>query len=139
MEKYVTLYQAIRLKEMGFNWGCTHAYSIETSEFFPIQTLPFSSQESMTIDDILCDCNAEYAPPKNTCISAPTLEQVAKWLRDVKKVFIEIIYSEDERKYTFNIISIRQNKRANFTSENDDMFCFEFEDALSKGIDKVLF
>lgn len=33
-EDYVTFEQAVRLKELGFDWGCTHGYDTKTGAFF---------------------------------------------------------------------------------------------------------
>lgn len=73
-ENYCTYNQAIKLKESGFYWPCTHLYFVGG-----VETLHDWSK--YTHDDYNSHCD-KY--------SAPTLSQAQKWLRDKKGLIISV-------------------------------------------------
>lgn len=83
MEDFVTYNQAVKLKELGFDWKCNHLYSIENPNNI-IRTSHYHNEAIIT-DTIL----------------APTLSQAQKWLREVKsvKVYIKPLFSLEEYEY----------------------------------------
>lgn len=138
-EDFVTFEQAQRLKELGFDWGCTHGYDTKTGAFFASQEYPISGQTPMTIDDILYDYNTNYTPPQYVCISAPTLAQAAKWLREHKGIFIGIW--NNACGYGWDICDTHGTGIAKFDDNGDDLdsgMFTTYELALSAGIDKAL-
>ena len=81
-EDFVTYDQAVRLKELGFNWKCNHTYDNATQK-----------RHEHTEDDYYVspyhDFNNEtYGVPLGH-ISAPTLSLAQKWLRETKNLIVE--------------------------------------------------
>lgn len=73
MEDFVTYHQAVKLKELGFDWECGAYYYIDSKEF----------RGNIRPD------NHNYR--SEIVASAPTLSQAQKWLREVKRIMIAII------------------------------------------------
>lgn len=89
-EDFVTYEQAVKLKELGFDWGVTHYY-IDDDSFVNKRLYPNGDYVEMLakggvvmIDDFVKNCNNIDGR-----ISAPTLPQVQKWLREVKDIHIQ--------------------------------------------------
>ena len=83
-DDYVTYEQAIILKELGFDWKCNHYYDTQTKEFLPVDWFDYDGD--VDADD-LYDSN----PPTGIIsyrVSAPTMAQVAKWLREIKNIIV---------------------------------------------------
>lgn len=74
-EDYVSFEQAVKLKEMGFDWLTIHYYDVKTYEFSP------KISHNYTV------CYDNWNEYSNS-ISSPTLAQTAKWLREVKSIII---------------------------------------------------
>ena len=121
-EDFVTYEQAVKLKELGFDWKCNHWYHpLEPEKIIECQTY--------------CNHNSFERP-----YSAPTLAQVAKWLRDVKGL---IIYSEPRfykgKKpllgYEYHLF----NKKDGYYSHIESETIYDtYEEALSEGINEAL-
>lgn len=112
MEDFVTLDQAKKLKELGFEEKC-FAY--------------FLYDDEVEIGSYMKDYNyivgLDY-------ISAPTLYQAQKWLREVEKTEV-VVNRLDEGVYDFVIYG----KIVDMTTTK----CFDtYEQALSNGITKAL-
>ena len=73
MEEFVTFDIAKKLNEKGFNWICSHYYRTNDKKLFMI----FPSEDWSYIEER---------------ISAPTISQALKWLREVKKIHIGVLY-----------------------------------------------
>lgn len=74
MEDFVSYDIAVKLKEKGFNVGC-HAY------YEPLKHCLNLSRVLQT---------NSFAENYN-CITAPTISQVLKWLRDEKSLHVEVV------------------------------------------------
>lgn len=121
-EDFVTYEQAVKLKELGFDWKCNHSYYGRRSKGL----IEFCTYY---------DFNKNGGP--NEC-SAPTLSQAQKWLREVKGIHIEI-------KYTFNpqyepwigkLVIIGDQPEPNTIINTDT--CDSYEEALLEGIGRAL-
>ena len=132
MEDFVTHEQAIKLKELGFDWDCNHYY--ENGKLY----------EGVVDEDEDPDINSDYPTTygnynftKQTC-SAPTLAQVQKWLREVKHIDIDIdsVYHRldtgDKVMYGLRI-GVQRTFQKEFYLNHDT-----YEQALSSGIDTAL-
>lgn len=85
MEDFVTFEIAKKLKEKGFNDEC-HAY------YEPLKHCLIFSRVFST----------NSLAENYNCVSAPTIEQVLKWLRNNKKTMISILpvaFNEKENKF----------------------------------------
>lgn len=71
MEDLATFEISKKLKDIGFDWICSHYYRIKDKKLFMI----FPSEDWSYIEDR---------------INAPTISQALKWFRDVKNIHIEI-------------------------------------------------
>ena len=130
MEDYVSFEQAVRLKELGFDWKCNHYYDTQTKEFLPVDWFDYDG-------DVDADDLYDNNPPKDIIsyrVSAPTLAQAQKWLRDVKKILILIdILRKNEKIFYWKIF----NSETFWIYSSDPDFD-TYEQALSAGIDKAL-
>ena len=89
------------------------------------------------------DCGGPFSVElsESDCLSAPSLELVAKWLREEKNLFIiPDIY--DTHSDTFTVV-IRKKfggkfKESILLDEYDDVTFPDYESALSAGIDKAI-
>lgn len=116
-ENYCSFGQAVKLKELGFDWKCydffTEEVKLPLSEIKPI---PKPKNWNETEDKI----------------SAPRLDQAQKWLREEKRIHVEPYFVYDTR---FDLY-IKSQAHAVFKREEQ---CFDtYEQALSAGIDKAL-
>ena len=128
-EDFVTYKQAVKLKELGFDWECNHYYNV---------------------DHVLCENNNEpfsiftkdtyYENHNNdndwsTICSAPTLAQAAKWLRE-KDICVTSNINIRGGKYKFNwSITLFKEGRGIW---DESVIYDTYEQALSVGIDKAL-
>lgn len=94
-EDYVSFETAKLLKEKGFDEECEHAYF--NGAFFNKEEYGFVLGDDFTVGDL---------------VFAPTLQMAMKWLREEKKLNIEvtIVFDRDGGEwhfvYGFNIISL---------------------------------
>lgn len=118
-EDFVTHEQAVKLKELGFDWDCVFIY------YFTYHNHNKSIfQRYETVRD--------YEMEKYWY--APTLAQAQKWLREVKQIIIIpcVMHIKDIMKYDFYIADEPLDVEYDF--EGFDTY----ELALSAGIDKTL-
>lgn len=128
-EDFVKYEQAKALKELGFNRECHYRFNIDK------QIVPnvVYSNAGVDSDDVAVDVNFRCIGD----ISAPTLSQAAKWLREVKKLCICSINKIDNRgryKYQWLVVFLNEDK----SESSDPKFFDTYEQALSSGIDKAL-
>lgn len=116
-EDFVTFEQAAKLKELGFDWKCMKGYAHYPNE--SVRT--FNAQEE--------NINGEY---NEWCYSAPTLAQAQKWLREVKKLLIEVGY-RSYKKWSGTVSDFRNGRIYTAIDDNNT-----YEEAISEGIDKAL-
>lgn len=124
MEDFVTYEQAIKLKELGFDWPTIHYYDVETHEFSP----------KISYNHTVCYDNWNQY---NNMISAPILSQMQKWLREVKEIDVVAIPTFGEygkKKYRYQITIYKED----FGNEDESTTIYTYEEALSLGIDKSL-
>lgn len=125
-EDYVSYEQAVKLKELGFDWKCTHFYN-STMEF-PNEILSIERHNCIEIYD--------YSNVDIFLYSAPTLYQVQKWLREVKKIIICIGHGTSIPAMYYWYIN--KPDGTTIDGEIDSTDYDTYEEALSKAIDKVL-
>ena len=114
MEEFVTYEQAVKLKELGFDWKCDYWYYNVTKCQVSVHGSDCFDFDNMT--------------------KSPTLAQVQKWLREVKKILILIdIRGINEKVFHWKIF----NSDIFWTYSSDVNFD-TYEEALSVGIDKTL-
>lgn len=128
-ETYVSFEIAKLLKEARFDWECNYAYTFSDNE---VANKAFLSNWS------------------DTFIDAPTLAVAQKWLREVKRIYIEIVTLENKRcitnsdgwtfhyeygKPTFDCDI--HNERCETISTLDNLFN-TYEEAQEAGIKKAL-
>ena len=137
-EDFVTYNQAVKLKELGFDWKCNHYYDIKTKEFLPVDC--FNCDGYVDADD-LYDSN----PPKDIItygVSVPTLAQSQKWLREKYKLWLEpVICIQNVNHYSCDIYDLKTADEYNYmdspTTDIEGTFHTP-EEALSAGIDKAI-
>lgn len=131
-EDYVNFEQAKILKELEFDWKCNHYYNTQTKEFLPVDWFDYDG--SIDANDLY-----QSNPPKGIItyrISAPTLAQAQKWLREKHNIDICIVRSFTfTESYYYEILidcdydnMIQQASKPNIT----------YEEALLESINKSL-
>lgn len=116
--EYVTLEQAIKLKELGFNYPCRF-YTEEES---------LGGYAWLSIGEELNHNAICYR------YSVPNIYQVAKWLRDKMKLHVQVNYDAEQRIFTVCLFVI---SRSSVTLGINGVFS-KYEEALFTGISKAL-
>ena len=98
-EDYVSFEIAKKLKEKGFNRMCVYAYCEKggwnkyTQVHEPITHILRTDGNPFGTFYVGNNWNVKYERNKNKIrCSAPTIEDVLKWLREEKSIFIEVEY-----------------------------------------------
>ena len=125
MEDFVTFEIAKKLKEKGFREKCLGFYT-STNSFYYNNTNICSD-----VSDLLECCNEseEYDD-----IDAPTISQVLKWLREEKKIYVDIRFNRHYQLYKYYVFTM--------STDNEDMYgeypVNTYEQAALAGIKYVL-
>ena len=130
-ECYVSLEVAKLLKEAGFDWECREYYYNFTTTGW-----------SLSFDDNFVTWNSW----SERRISAPTLEVVQKWLREVKHLDISIHYDPTikSQPYVYFIYDVEEKFNDIFgiispvTHSYSDGYFYTYEEAQEAGIKKAL-
>lgn len=134
MEDFVTYEQARILKDLGFDWECTHYYDDGDAEIKEqsIYVGP-TAGESVSISDVI---DGGFNKCNGNAMDAPTLSQAAKWLREVKEICVTSSINIHKGKYKFNwSITLFKEGRGIW---DESVIYDTYEDALSAGIDRAL-
>lgn len=124
MEDFVTYEQAVKLKELGFKYPCNHYYSLEGGLLY---------EETENDQTNYTHCNTKYL------ISAPTLAQVQKWLREIKDISVTVrILSIDNDGITYCADVFKINREEKCLNLIRGVQSNSYEDTLSLGIAKGL-
>ena len=114
MENYVTYEQAVKLKELGFNWK-TFAFYLGNKLNTEIPSWQITNTTDLSI------------------ISAPTLSQVQKWLLKEKKIYIEIYCTNYLNNFGYEL---------KFDYDSNKRYCTQGfkhpDEALYRGIDDAI-
>ena len=126
-EDFVTYEQAVKLKSLGFDWFCNHYYD-KSEEIGEYNDSSFSNYDNFNSIDFV-----------EGIVSAPTLSQAQKWLREVKKIYVfsHIIGNppRDKCKYYWKVET--NNSRTVDSSSITELF-LTYEEALSAGIGRAI-
>ena len=129
-ESYVSLEIAKLLKKLGFKWGCRAAWDLT----FPDE--PYLNYDAVYQTDFNNDVN--------DILYAPTLSVAQRWLREVKKLYIEIrrMPKCDLFDRYFTSIAIMQEPFDTELRDKDDEIIYisgkTYEEALEAAIKKAL-
>lgn len=126
-EDFVSYEQATTLKELGFDWECYSLYN-ENGKLSP------NLEEWCDIAFL----NYNY---HDVLLSAPTLAQAQKWLREVKELDVDItLFRKIDARDASAKIKRYYNCEIAYSEDSEDLHeDFEsYEQALSAGIDKAL-
>lgn len=125
-ETYVSLETAKLLKKAGFDWGCFFYYE--------------NKKLRGNYKDSPNNMNASNIWQEERYCSAPTLEVVQKWLREVKAMHICVKPNEASAncKYFVTVI-VNDTKWGNLQDDNRKTIMFDtYEEAQEAGIKKAL-
>ena len=129
-ESYVSLEIAKPLKKLGFKWGCRAAWDLT----FPDE--PYLNYDAVYQTDFNNDVD--------DILYAPTLSVAQRWLREVKKLYIEIrrMPKCDLFDRYFTSIAIMQEPFDTELRDKDDEIIYisgkTYEEALEAAIKKAL-
>lgn len=137
-EDFVTYEQAEKLKELGFRWKCHYRFNIDK------QIVPNVVYNNCGVDsdDVAVDVNFRCIGD----ISAPTLAQAQKWLREVKDIIIGIDFDNWHDKYECHVYKrmgykgelIRDTYGSQLVTNEFHEDFDTYEQAFSAGINKAL-
>lgn len=119
-EVYVSKFQAIELKKLGFNWHCYGAYGVKVNRSWILGP----PRDSNNLDSSVC--------------SAPTIAVAQRWLREVKGISVEV-YSYARKWWAFQLYHSSSDAQfgmpvvLNKKIVKGNVF-YSYEDALSAGI-----
>lgn len=124
MEDYVTFDQAMKLKELGFDWITYCVYDKVYKDDRPWELRNYHTPQNHNL--------AQYSA------SAPTLSQVQKWFREVHGIDIDIdsVYHrlDTGNKIMYGLrIGIQKTFKKEFYLNH-----YSYNEALSTGIDHAL-
>lgn len=132
-EDYCSFEQAVKLVKLGFKEEVFFHFNSETKEIEPIEGASYSEGGPFDTYDVLEDVT------KYGLIPTPSLSQAQKWLREVKKIYIEIRHYRDKRVTKFEMAVGRPSSKGWGFNSWVSQFRFDtYEQALSAGIDKAL-
>lgn len=120
MEDFVTFEIALKLKDKGFNWICSHYYRTKCKDLFMV----FPSEDWSNTEER---------------INAPTISQVLNWLREEKKIYVALdFYRSNGNTKIWWIYSVR------YIEDDSTEYIFgssirkSYEQAALAGIEYVL-
>lgn len=127
-EDYVSYEQAELLKELGFDWECSHGYYRFFDDKEPWLNTCGYAKNSTDGDLFYC--------------AAPTLSQTQKWLREVKEISVEPFSSVVGKEWAYQLYHSTKDKfglSIVVDKKNVKKYGFNnYEKALSAGIEKAL-
>ena len=125
-EQFIELKTAKLAKQAGFDWTCYKVYKDDITENNTLFT--YTNKEG---------CNNKF----NFLCSAPTQSVLQRWLREIKKISVEIyhaiVLSSDGSitiKWVYNAYYLNSNENSVVSSYEFDTF----EDALEAALQKCL-
>lgn len=121
-EQRVTKEQAIRLKEAGFDW--------EVNQYYNKDREPLKRLDEVNMNDTYYN--------RYGCVSAPTLSQCCKWLRDVKGWHVVAVASQhfDAWRSIYAKKGVENNFRSAVDFETYDLAISDCIDAVLEQIEK---
>lgn len=132
MEDFVTFEIAKKLREKGFREECFAHYPICGEDYAEYNYIEDDSCGISLFD--LCRC---YNNEDSRLIDAPTISQVLKWLREEKKLYVEINMHQYLDKSKFYPTIQYMDKMENRVHINNIVY-ESYEDASLAGIEYVL-
>lgn len=126
-EDFVSHNQARQFKKLGFDWECKCYYDNDSDSPYSMVHIMNNGEEFTFISNFNDD-------GYNVECSAPTLAQVAKWLREIYRISVEAYYPKDVNGTWSYAIIFMDETTPNIYSHKWE----SYEKALSAGIDKVL-
>lgn len=122
MEDTVLYGHALVLKELGFD---------RPTEFYFTKEDAPKSMVWRKRAEVLNHNGDAGLPPK---VSAPTLYEAAKWLREVKNWSVRVNYSRENREWFYDIL----NMETGDYDDGGDCYFQSYEEAFSAGVSAIL-
>ena len=149
---FVTFEIALKLKEKGFMERCLAYYDVDDNVGLLYNTQYTDEILPCQYEDLLQCHNTEEAETQSddsgTCVDAPTISQVMKWLRKEKNfhlmVYILNDSSEDAdgriiQEWFFWSFGVQNCNSGDYAYEGDDVEYESYEEAALAGIEYVLY
>lgn len=127
-EDFVPFELAKKLKEKGFYYKCVSTY--DKDGMLGDNYIQPTSIRAIGFDECLCSHNVE----NDGCIDAPTIPQVLKWLREVKKRFVVIHPTGHDVHYYYTV----HNLARSFDDFEYTQSFATYEEAAIAGIEYVI-
>lgn len=132
MEDFVNFELAQRLKEKGFTIPTKSIFGMY-NEIGVFHTLTTSADYDICDSGFKCRCYYDYDDFDERDFIAPTISQVLKWLREEKKLFIEISCNYTDYFPTVRLLDSRQTDYI-----RGDVIYSTYEQAALAGIEYTL-
>lgn len=101
MEDFVPYELAVKLKEKGFREKCLTYYDVEDNVGLLYNTQYTDYMLPCQYTDLLqshnTDATVTQPDDSECCVDAPTISQVLKWLREEKKIYLELVIEVDAK------------------------------------------
>lgn len=137
MEDFVTFEIAVKLKGKGFKEKCLAYYDEEDNVGLLYNTQYTDEALPCQYTDLLQCHNTDEAETQpddsENCVDAPTISQVLKWLREEKKIFVEISCIYTDYFPTIRLLDYHQTDYI-----RGDIIYSTYEKAALAGIEYVL-
>lgn len=136
MEDFVSFEIAKKLKEKGFREECLAYYTSEYTLYTNKVVLcddKYLEIAEIDYEECLYSFNTQKDRLLRTIVDAPTISQVLKWLREEKKLFIEISCNYTDYFPTVRLLDSRQTDYI-----RGDVIYSTYEQAALAGIEYVL-
>lgn len=142
-EEFVTYEVSLKLKEKGFRGKCVAHYF--NDEFVLNNSTNFRGvcvEDLMMSFNALCDTKDLY-PNFYKCADAPTIDQVLRWLREVKGIDVlpqrgHINLDNNGKVTRYYNVNIYFERRFACTLDNDEQDYSTYEQATIAGIEYVI-
>ena len=146
-DEFCTYEQALKLKEVGFDWEC---YEFWSTDFYKDGTpAKIRKTKSKPKACVISEHNSMLDKMDSDLITAPTQAVAMRWLREVHRLYVGICPFIPFERWKFYIDDLNQqvnpytgdlNTRCDEDQqeEYDEIMYESYESALSAGIDAAL-
>lgn len=130
-EAFCTYEQALKLKVLGFDWECYEFWDLDfCTDGIPMKIRKTRSKPKVCV---VSERNSMLERMGSPLITAPTLACAQKWIRDIKRLSVQVSFNPGKEDWYCCIVNM--DSSYNIFSKFGYM---SYEKALSEGISEAL-